>query len=395
MRIPSYIFAVPVLVMSGFAHAEFSGVVSAELRHYSETALDARQQDEGISIFAEPEFYYEWSDGRQSLTITPFGRWDSEDQDRSHLDMRELSWLYIADAWELRIGLSKVFWGVNESQHLVDVVNQTDLVENPDGEDKLGQPMIHLTWLPNWGTIDVFLLPYFRERTFPGAEGRLRPGLIIDEDAARYQADAEEKHMDAALRWSWTYDIWDVGLSHFYGTQRDPRFVVEGTPQSGLVLIPVYDLMHQTGLDVQATLDAWLLKLEAIHRISRQDVFNALTVGFEYTLYGIFETAIDLGLIAEYLHDSRGREADTPFQDDTMLGLRFAFNDVRDSEILGGVIIDNDHSGEAYSLEAKTRLSDRWTIDVEARIFSNMDEQNGLYSFRRDDFVQLVLAYHF
>ena len=47
--------------------------------------------------------------------------------------LRELSLLWISGNWETRIGVSKVFWGVAESQHLVDTINQTDLAANPDG----------------------------------------------------------------------------------------------------------------------------------------------------------------------------------------------------------------------------------------------------------------------
>jgi len=54
------------------------------------------------------------------------------------------------------------FWGVTEFQHLVDIINQTDLVENIDTEDKLGQPMINLALINDWGTVDLFIMPYFR-----------------------------------------------------------------------------------------------------------------------------------------------------------------------------------------------------------------------------------------
>ena len=68
-----------------------------------------------------------------------------------------------------------MFWGVTELRHLVDIINQTDLVENLDGEQKLGQPMVQLTLLKDWGTLDFFAMPYFRERTFTGPDGRPRP----------------------------------------------------------------------------------------------------------------------------------------------------------------------------------------------------------------------------
>jgi len=77
----------------------------------------------------------------------------------------------------LRLGVDRVFWGVVESRSLVDIVNQTDLVEHPDEKTKLGQPMAHVTWSGDWGALEVFGLTGHRPRTFPGRHGRLRSGL--------------------------------------------------------------------------------------------------------------------------------------------------------------------------------------------------------------------------
>ena len=75
-----------------------------------------------------------------------------------------------------------------ESRHRVDYINQTDGVEDVDGEDKLGQPMLNLGLQRDWGDLNFFYLPYFRERTFPGTKGRLRAPLVVDTDRARYEA---------------------------------------------------------------------------------------------------------------------------------------------------------------------------------------------------------------
>ena len=72
------------------------------------------------------------------------------------------------------VGINSVFWRVVESNHLVDILNQTDLIEDIDGEEKLGQPMISLSTQQDWGGLSLFVLPWFRERTFPSEEGRLR-----------------------------------------------------------------------------------------------------------------------------------------------------------------------------------------------------------------------------
>ena len=177
---------------SGSALADFkdisiSGSAGVENRYYIQDAAYTGQPRSQASVFLEPEMYTEWNDRVDSILFKPFVRLDQQDSNRTHVDLRELMWLHAADNWETRVGVSKVFWGQTESVHLVDIINQTDAVENIDGEDKLGQPMINLNVFGDYGTISGFILPYFRERTFPGEEGRLRPPLPIEEDNALYE----------------------------------------------------------------------------------------------------------------------------------------------------------------------------------------------------------------
>ena len=48
----------------------------------------------------------------------------------------------------------------------------------------------------------------------------------------------EEKHIDFAIRWSHTIGPWDIGLSHFYGTSRDPRLLPQVDASGRVELIP-------------------------------------------------------------------------------------------------------------------------------------------------------------
>ena len=88
---------------------------------------------------------------------------------RAHAGLREAYLLLFGevgeDEWELRLGVDRVFWGVAESCHLVDIINQTDLIEHPNEEAKPGQPMVHVTLSGDWGAAEVFALPYHRLRT--------------------------------------------------------------------------------------------------------------------------------------------------------------------------------------------------------------------------------------
>ncbi len=391
-----YIITLFCLILEAQA-GEWSGYIAGELRYFPESPLSTEQfNGANFALSAQPQYYHEWDDGDQSFTFVPFLRVDQHDSERSHFDIRELTWLKAAKTgnWELRLGIRKVFWGVTESQHLVDIINQTDLVEHIDGEQKLGQPMINLALINDWGTLDLFILPGFRERTFPGRKGRLLAnGIPVDTDQVRYESGAKDKHVDWAVRWAQMFGDWDIGLSHFSGTGREPRFVPGRDTKGRFVFIPFYEQIEQTGLDLQLTQEAMLWKLEMISRKDRQERFTALTGGFEYTF--VRDSGAEIGLLTEYLFDDRHDNATNPFEDDMMLGLRLTLNDEQSTELLAGGIFDLDSSGSYYLLEASRRLGESWKLSLNAYIYSNIPYDDLSYGFRNEDFVQLELAWYF
>ena len=139
---------------------EFSGSISGDLWMFLNSPLYPGQKYNNFSIGIELELYKEFENGSSYIFI-PFGRFDAADPKRTHFDIRELNYLWVADSWELRVGLSKVFWGSVEFVHLIDIINQTDAVESIDYEEKLGQPIVHLSLPCDWGILDFFILPYF------------------------------------------------------------------------------------------------------------------------------------------------------------------------------------------------------------------------------------------
>ncbi len=396
-RVSYFIFFVLFLAQGqAFAsEGRWSGNVSLEWRGFLRSPLDSDQHGNNASLSFQPEYYREWNNGRQTFHFTPFIRLDDGDQERSHIDLRELSWTHVSDNWELLAGVSKVYWGVAESLHLVDIINQTDLIESPDGEEKLGQPMIKLTLVNDWGDLDLFILPGFRERNFPGRTGRLRSTSPVSNSRADYAASDGREHIDVAARWQHSIGDWDIGLSHFSGTSRQPVFRSATNSAGRAVLVPVYDTIDQTGLDLQATKGDWLWKFEAISRSGQGERYSAAVAGFEYTLYSVFDSGADLGLLTEYLYDDRGRRATTPFEDDLFVGARLAMNDAASSELLAGVITDLSNGSRTFSLEASRRFGEHWKLNLEARLFSNIASGDLLAAQRDDDYVQLELAYYF
>ena len=378
---------------------EWSGRISVELRGFFLAPDDPGQPRALASLSLQPEWYREWR--TQTILVVPFVRFDPSDRERTHGDIRELSWRMVHDVWELRAGIGKVFWGVTESQHLVDIINQTDFVENIDAEDKLGQPMVSVSLIRRWGHLDLFMLPGFRERTFAGEKGRLRFPLRVARELTQYASSAGKLHVDGAVRWSHVLGGWDLGLSHFRGTGREPQLLFGTTNQGEPVLVPRYVVINQTGLDIQTTASGWLWKLELMSRTGQGDRFgeghrfNALTGGFEYTFANVRGSGGDVGVLAEYLFDDRGRLATTPFEDDIFVGTRLELNDVQTTRLLAGAVVDRRTGATFVTLEGSRRLGNRWTLNLETRLFVGLQPDDYLFGFRNDDHVQLELSWFF
>ncbi|MEM7361333.1 MAG: hypothetical protein AAF431_19775 [Pseudomonadota bacterium] len=380
------------------AYETFNGSVEIEQRLFWQSSpID--QLDKGqTSARLELEYFRDWNDGKDQLEIEPFLRWDAVDDERSHFDIRQLIWTHLETNWELAAGVGRVFWGVTETQHLVDIINQTDGVENIDGEDKLGQPMVRYSYFDDLGNIDVFVLPYFRTRTFNGPDSRLTGGLIVDNDNEVYQSGSGQDHVDLALRYSNTLGPVSLGLSWFSGTSREPDLLRFFDPTT-LSTTPFYPQIDQLGADIQVTTDAWLIKLEAIQRNHSQNVledFAAITTGVEYTFVGIFGSIYDLGVLAEYSWDERGERATSLFQNDLFVGARLALNDMSDSEVLFGIANDLDDSdSRSIFLEAATRVDGSLTANIELRYFEADNPNDLLFRFKDDSFIQVGLEYFF
>lgn len=399
-----FFFLVALLSVQAHAKTSVSAEIGLEGRFFAERGL---QQQERFhpSLRAEIEYRARFNDN--SLHATVFGRVDQQDSQRTHADIREAYWTHVADGWEMRMGVSKVFWGVTESRHLVDVINQTDLVENIDAEDKLGQPMLKFGLEREWGMVDIFWLPYFRERTFPGKDGRLNAlPFVVDTDNARYQSSAEQWRSDFALRYAFRWDSLDLAISHFSGTSRAPVLAFNND-FSQPAFYPVYRQIDQTGLELQYIYDEWLLKFEGITSSGEFQRYSAAVFGFEYTQVGVFDSFADLGWIVEYLFDDRrnhkalDKAALHSFERDIFLGWRYAFNDADSSQILAGVIYDHKTEESLYSVEYSQRLANDLKLNVELRVFHGAEGKSATAStyktlyMKDEDYLQLELVKFF
>jgi hypothetical protein len=384
------------------------------------------------------EFYQAW-DGGRSVTGELFYRWDENDETRTHGDVRELYYQQSGDNFEFRAGARRVFWGVTESRHLVDVVNQSDFVENISNELKLGQPMLSLAWIGEAGTTEFFLMPYQRARTFPGEKGYPRFPLPVYEDEAQYESRDEQEHVDYAVRYSGTVGPVDFGIAWFDGTARDPRLQLcvptgaggqywTGSPDgptcppqavtilppplipppppdwpqqaqaeiaAATGLVPFYDLWRQGSVDAQYVTGSMAWKVEGVWRKTLDEDTWGSVAGFEYTFGDVRGSGIDIGVLGEYLWDEKRDALNVLFDDEVFAGMRLAFNDVAGTTLLAGVLADREHGDRRrYGLEGSGRLNDDWKLTAELRVFSKWPDDNSAF-LADQDFLTVTLERYF
>ncbi|MEM6932303.1 MAG: hypothetical protein AAF526_01825 [Pseudomonadota bacterium] len=377
-------------------YTEIFGNLELEGTGFLEDPQFKGQDRDDISIAGEATVLAEWLNGDLSFRFTPFARWDAADDRRTHADVREFKIDYTTGDWSFTVGADTVFWGKTEVVHLVDIINQTDQVEDLDDEDRLGQPMLKIAYLTDIGEFSAFAMPFFRERTFPGVSGRLRSDPPVNTAKPLFETSANEWTPSFAVRYSGVIGDVDLGLSGFHGMSRDPSFLFDGES-----LRPVYSRISQGGLDMQYTSGATLWKLESVYRagqrdaLGRKEAFFAITGGLEHTLFGIFETGADLGLIAEYAFDERGDDALTAFENDVIFGTRLTLNDQRDTSLLLTSSVDANDGALAIRLEAARRIGEDLTMEIEGQGFLKQDTGTFGGSFADDSFVRAKLKWFF
>ena len=421
------------------AHAlDYKATLEAEARAFYET--DGHPVPAAGS--ATVEIYNAWDNDRQRFTAELFGRYDAQDDARTHADAREFYWQVIGEDFEFRLGSRRVYWGVTESRHLVDIVNQTDLVEDIDAKSKLGAPMMNYASIHEWGVVDFMLLPYQRARTFPGAEGRPRLPFPVAADEALYEAPEGQHHLDAAVRYTGSFGGLDFGVAWFDGTARDPHLlpclrrgaVIAGTPAapngpncdlsspgadpvttllqqlgqapsdaqiraqaySQLVLVPYYDRLRQVSLDAQFVWESLALKVEALHRARDPKDSYAAVGGVEYNLGDIGWLDADVSVLGEWLWDQDNESLGTLFDDELFAGTRLGFNDAASTAILAGVTADRaNFKGRYGGIEASRRLGDDWRLSLKARMFAELPDDSTAKFLEKQDFVTLSLERFF
>lgn len=343
---------------------EFSGWINGQERYYPQTGETVDEQSYPSVAF---QLNYTQNLGDQDqLIVGIFGRADSVDDERNYLDAREFLWLHQADDYQFRLGVGQVSWGVNELFKITDLINQKDRAELPF-QRKLGQPMASVSFYWGDNLIELYSLYDVRPAWYPGEDGRMRYPILVDPDEQEYDR-GKSGRWDFAGRWKTQLGDMDVGLSHFYGVTRDPYFIFN-YDFANPYLIPVYEKVNQTSLDLVYPWGDTLLKLEATYQTGSLEQFESVAAGFEYTFGGVFASDLDLSWYVEAIWDSRDHIYANLFDHDVGVAARLAFNDARDSNLILGVVADYEYSEAFGYLFFTSNFGESWTLNVTGQYF--------------------------
>ena len=365
----------------GLVQPEFSIFTNGDGKHH--------QSKNNYSLFTKSNFISYLDERDAKITISAIARYDEKDSERRYIDFQKLKYEQYFENYTFKIGNEIIFWGVNESFNIIDIINQSNLAEDMTGTKKLGQPLLSLAYDNNYGTIDLYLMPYFIERKFPSKNGRPRLALEVDQNSITYESSSKEQKLDFALRYSMVYDDYDIGIAHFHGNNRAPQLNIN---PSTLKFNPHYTTLSQTSLDIQATKGAWLYKLEALSAKDGDERHLGVAGGFEYTFYGIRDSQSDLGLVIEYSFDDRNSY---PFNNDSVAALRWTKNDINSTSLLAGMFIDMRGNSNRFIAEYEQRINNNVKLFIDATFNGSIDSQDFTYAFEEDSVFSIKLARYF
>ena len=371
---------------------EQRGEITVEASWYPRTAKHTGQKDSFLHLEAKPEILVYGDTAEAQLQP----RFSGGTSGAGQIDFREAHVSGRVGELDYLVGSTILFWGKVESYNPVDVVNALDYSRGLMRNEKRGAPMVRLSWPVGPGQVDLLAID-FVENIYPDNSLRERPALPVTDTTAGFSGGAARDDIATAARWSGYFGDIDLGISWFRGTGHAPRLL----PQSDGTLKPDYSRITQLGLDIQSLHGDSAVKAELIHRrgqydrLGSTDSYGAGVIGIEHNLYDLAGSGRDLVLIAEYARDERRGRSHSGFQNDLVLGGRWLWNDVEDTEILTLLSRDLDNAAQTLTVTADRRITDALSFEATVRWPQRLGRDPTGAALSRDSAIIASLTYSF
>lgn len=385
-----FLSAFTLLFSGEVVSQSLSGNISLQNIYFPDDTLYSDIEQDGLSLGSFLNSEYEFNDSLSSTFSVQLhlGEVGFIDLEQAHLDFN-------SDNISFSIGNDVVFWGKTEVSQINNIINQIDLRNDISGDDKLGQPMLRISYINDQGKIDFFYFPIFKHRKFSDQNHRLSIVPNLSSDATFYDF-ASDNTPSFAMRYEQAIDEIDFGVHFFKGIDRTPAFI-----SSGSKIAPIYSEFSQVGADIQYTNGDIILKSEYNYshdQLNRNITTSnnwAAAIGIEYTLYGVQQSNSDLTLIGEYSYDSRNDLSLSPFQNDFALGARLNLNNIAGTQIEAFLLKDVDLGTLTSQISYSHRINENLSIAIEGNIMNNISKDDILYNLRYDSNIGFSLIYSF
>lgn len=385
----THIFAVRCLAAlslfwgcSAASAADIKGSVTTQWQYFPDS--EPQNHSYGRAATLELDLFQRFDN--TELVAELLGRFDDRDSGRRTLDARQAYVKSEAFGVDLFLGNRQVFWGKAESKNIVDVINQRDAAANSGQVEKKGALSVSAEKYSGDLEFQFFYIPEFRTKTSNDPDAHPSAGMAST--APRFARQNGKNADDFAARISGYTGDWDYALSGFYGTARDPIISVTAEGK----ILPYYVLQRSIGLEGQYTSDAILVKLEGLFGTQHNADFSALVTGVEKTLYAVWDTQWDIGLIGEVQMDDRPQAADELFG---VAGVRLVINDPEDTNFLALYSADREHDQTLFSIEASRRLSERFFVELSGQFYNARSVSSPFGLLSDDDQISARLKWFF
>lgn len=382
------------LLLIGALGVPGAAVAKSKLKSKGQVTLEGRifgddgnplTVDQGLGLLGRVELYHRHRPFKEKVRV--FGRLDSRDFNRTVFIVEELWGEVKLGDFEIRVGADLLNWTATEAFHPADIVNARNLDSDAESYEKIGEPMVALSYDVGNGSLTAYFFPYYSEAIFPAQSSRLSfipPGVTVG-DNIRMRADGslteENFGLQGALRFTQSFEGIDLSLHVVHHMDRSQPEVLFD-PELGLPRA-LFRTVTQVGGTFQQVIDGTIIKVEAGYRVFAQPEGGItrlgpvqdrdhlqLAVGLEY---GWLIDDADLTILAEaqsyFFVDDEVRANLGVFQRDALIGARLSMNDTAGTEILLSSIVDLENPDQILlNASFSRRIFTGWTVSAAFRM---------------------------
>lgn len=320
-------------------------------------------------------------EGRTSLAGVPLAyaaliQADLDHFDASLVDVGEFLLRLTAGPIEGLIGIGRVAWGVSETRSPIDVMVPRAVFQDMSNGPRLGQPMVEVSVLGDWGNLDAVLFPFPRPPHFGGRLAETWGGLSV---ASGLEWGDQPV---GGLRLTRTLGPTDIALSYVRGGDRRLWIIDQGLGDAALDIVS----LEQFGFEVQHAVGSVVLSAEGSLEGPNGDVEARVVGGLNW-----FPTPY-LTLTLEHGVTSTDPAEASPLLDDLMLGAQIITEDLRLST---QAFVDPRSGNQHHFVIARWTATETTAIELDVLAWTGDAAQEPALALRQTNAVTVSLIKFF